>query len=73
MRFVVVAAAGLVLQAASAEGVHFPSAQWEQRDPSSLGLDGAMLDRLAEALGGRGCVIKDGYVVKTWGVAIGDW
>jgi len=76
MRFVAFAAATLlVVRAAAAEGVHFPGVQWEQRDPSSLGLDGAVLDRLAEALGGRGCVIKDGYVVKTWGSQseIGDW
>lgn len=26
-----------------------------------------LLDRLAQQLGGRGCVVKDGYVVKSWG------
>ena len=54
---------------------HFPGAAWESRDPASLGLDGAWLGRLAGALGGRGCVIKNGYVVKAWGSQpeIGDW
>ncbi len=30
-------------------------------------MDAARLDALAQALGGRGCVVKDGFVVKTWG------
>lgn len=47
--------------------VVFPGEQWEHREPEELGLDGEELDRLAEALGGRGCVVKDGYVVKAWG------
>lgn len=68
-------AAALALSAFAAERLHFPGKQWERRDPESLGLDGPVLDRLAAALGGRGCVIKDGYVVKTWGAQpeIGDW
>jgi len=45
----------------------FPGDSWEQRDPGSLGLDAAKLEELAEALGGRGCVIKDGYLLKAWG------
>ncbi len=78
------AARFLALTAALASGaaaadrvqpVRVPGAHWERRDPASLGLDAAELDRLADALGGRGCVVKDGYVVKTWGSQseIGDW
>ena len=54
---------------------HFPGAHWEERTPESCGLDGRALDRLAQALGGRGCVVKDGYVVKSWGSQseLGDW
>jgi CubicO group peptidase (beta-lactamase class C family) len=54
---------------------HFPGSYWETRDAASLGLEPIWLDRLAEALGGRGCVVKDGYVVKSWGEQskIGDW
>ena len=53
----------------------FPGEVWEERSPLECGVDGAKLDELAERLGGRGCVIKDGYVVKTWGdqAEIGDW
>jgi CubicO group peptidase (beta-lactamase class C family) len=45
----------------------FPAAHWQQREPSTLGLDGQKLDELAALLGGRGCVIKDGWVIKSWG------
>jgi CubicO group peptidase (beta-lactamase class C family) len=45
----------------------FPGLTWEQRSPESLGLDGRRLNDLALLLGGRGCVVKDGFVVKTWG------
>lgn len=53
----------------------FPGAEWEQRDPQELGVDAASLDKLAELLGGRGCVIEAGYVVKAWGdqAQRGDW
>jgi CubicO group peptidase (beta-lactamase class C family) len=57
------AVAILVCQAAA----RFPDRQWERRDPAAVGLEGIWLDRLADALGGKGCVIKDGYVVKAWG------
>lgn len=34
-----------------------------------------MLDQLATQLGGRGCVVRNGYVVKQWGdqTQTGDW
>ncbi len=53
----------------------FPGVEWEQREPGALGLDGAELDEVAARLGGRGCVIKDGYIVKSWGdlAQSGDW
>lgn len=47
--------------------VVFPGAAWEVRRPADVGLEAALLDQLAERLGGRGCVVKDGYMVKTWG------
>jgi CubicO group peptidase (beta-lactamase class C family) len=51
----------------SAAGGVFPGAEWESKAPSELGLDEARLEAVAKALGSRGCIIKDGYVVKTWG------
>src|SRR5580765_3005653 len=60
---------------ASAANLVFPASAWAAKTPAELGLDGGLLDQLAEQLGGRGCVLKDGYVVKTWGdqATRGDW
>lgn len=53
----------------------FPGTDWLQRFPEEAGMDAGLLDQLAAHLGGRGCVIKDGYVVKQWGdqTEVGDW
>ncbi len=53
----------------------FPGDSWEERDPEELGLDPEGLDRLAGSFRGRGVVVKDGYVVKSWGALPrrGDW
>ena len=69
-----IACVALLTQAATAETI-YPGAQWSTRTPEECGMDGAKLDALAEALGGRGCIIKDGYVVKSWGdqAEVGDW
>jgi len=56
-----------LLITALASGADFPGAQWERRNPARMGLNAAKLDELAANLGGRGCVVKDGYVVKSWG------
>jgi CubicO group peptidase (beta-lactamase class C family) len=55
--------------------VVFPGATWEIKEPHELGLDAARLDAVAALLGGRGCAIKNGYVVKAWGSQDqkGDW
>jgi CubicO group peptidase (beta-lactamase class C family) len=45
----------------------FPGEKWEMRDPAEMGLDPNTLDRIAEMLGSSGCIVKDGYLVKTWG------
>ena len=69
--------AGLAVHSTEAMATEtvYPTAQWAERPPAECGVDGAKLNALAEALGGRGCVIKDGYVVKTWGdeAHVGDW
>src|ERR1041385_4284062 len=53
-------------KAAEAERV-FPSARWELRDPESLGLSKAKLNALRELVGGRGCVVRYGYMTYSWG------
>jgi CubicO group peptidase (beta-lactamase class C family) len=47
--------------------VEFPGRSWREEKPADRGLDAAKLDELAALLGGRGCVIRDGVVVRTWG------
>ncbi|MBW2699235.1 MAG: serine hydrolase, partial [Deltaproteobacteria bacterium] len=53
----------------------FPGATWEEKSPSEVGLDPAVIDQIAASLGGDGVIIKDGYLVKTWGgyANRGDW
>lgn len=58
-----VAASGL----AGEETLVFPRTHWQERPASELGLNAGKLDELAALLGGRGCVIKDGWLVKQWG------
>ena len=57
------------------KAVIFPGESWEVRTPEQVQLDGQVLDQLAIQLGGRGCVIRNGYVVKSWGDQSerGDW
>ena len=63
------------LSPASAAETVFPGEQWEERSPAQCGVNAPKLDALAEHLGGRGCFIKDGYVVRSWGdqAEMGDW
>lgn len=45
----------------------FPGATWERRSPEGVGLDAGKLDSLRDFVGGRGCVVRHGYMVYTWG------
>lgn len=53
----------------------FPSDEWQTRSAAEAGLDRAQLDEIERLLGGRGCVIRDGWVVKSWGEQdrVEDW
>jgi CubicO group peptidase (beta-lactamase class C family) len=57
------------------QAANFPGATWEFRSPAAVGLDSAKLDQFAQNVGGGGAIVKDGYMVKTWGNQIGkaDW
>ncbi len=52
---------------AQPSNITFPGKSWEQREAAALAMNAAALDQLAAQLGGRGCVIKNGYLVKSWG------
>jgi CubicO group peptidase (beta-lactamase class C family) len=45
----------------------FPGEHWDVRQPESLGLSKAKLDAMREIIGGRGCVVRYGYLAYTWG------
>ena len=45
----------------------FPGKSWEERAPVQVGLDAVKLEQFATNVLGDGCVIKDGYLVKSWG------
>jgi CubicO group peptidase (beta-lactamase class C family) len=45
----------------------YPDAAWETRRPEEVGLDGAKLDALRDLVGGRGCVVRHGYLAYSWG------
>ncbi len=49
------------------EGGVFPGATWETRAPEQAGLSPQKLDALKELVGGRGCVVRHGYMVYSWG------
>jgi CubicO group peptidase (beta-lactamase class C family) len=45
----------------------YPAADWEKCSPDKVGLSAGKLQALAELAGGRGCVVRHGYLVYTWG------
>lgn len=44
-----------------------PGKTWETRTPVDVGLDAAKLDAIRDFMGGRGCVVRHGYLVYSWG------
>jgi hypothetical protein len=49
------------------EDVVYPGEQWEKKSPDELGLDAELLKQFSQKTGGRGCIIKDGFMVHQWG------
>ena len=47
--------------------VVFPGAAWAFKSPAEVGLDKAMLNQFVLLAGTRGVIVKDGYMIKTWG------
>ena len=48
------------------EGV-YPGETWQTRTPAEVELDGEKLAELAKLVEGRGCVVRHGYLVYSWG------
>lgn len=45
----------------------YPGAHWATKAPAEVGLEPGALAAFREAVGGRGCVVRQGYLVFTWG------
>jgi CubicO group peptidase (beta-lactamase class C family) len=45
----------------------YPGKTWQTCTPAHVRLDPLKLDELAKHVGGRGCVIRNGYLVYQWG------
>jgi CubicO group peptidase (beta-lactamase class C family) len=45
----------------------YPGTHWQKCRPEDAGLSAAKLAALAKWCGGRGCVVRHGYLVHTWG------
>lgn len=45
----------------------YPLDAWESCAPDQVGIDPTTLDELAALVTGRGCVVRHGYMVYTWG------
>jgi len=45
----------------------YPGKTWATRAPTELGMDAAKLDAFRDLVGGRGCVVRYGYMSYTWG------
>jgi len=47
--------------------VVFPGKTWETRRPAEVGLAVDQLKEFSQYVGGRGCVVRHGYLVYSWG------
>ena len=56
-----------VLTCATATESAYPGRTWVIKTPVEAGLDAEKLRAFSEYVGGRGCVIRHGYMVYTWG------
>ncbi len=45
----------------------FPGKEWIRKSPKDIGLNEAKLEEFKSIVGGRGCVVRDGYLVYSWG------
>ncbi len=45
----------------------FPDKTWSVKTPSELGVDAAGLEKFSRTVKGTGTVIKDGYMIYSWG------
>lgn len=56
----------LVLPAMAIEKV-YPGKTWQWKKPHQVGMDASKLEAFSNYVGGRGCVVRFGYMVYGWG------
>jgi len=54
-------------QAVIGGGSVYPGKNWAPRTPAEVGLEAVKLDAFRDYVGGRGCVVRSGYLVYAWG------
>ncbi len=47
----------------------YPGKSWQRKSPQDAGFDPERLAKMAEYIGGIGCVVQDGYLLFDWGGA----
>jgi gluconokinase len=57
----------LILLLAALLSQAVPGKAWEEKTPADVGLAREPLDALRDLAGGRGCVIRGGFLVYSWG------
>lgn len=67
MRLSVILLAGFASVAIRSGAAVFPGRSWESRTPQEAGLSSETLHQFSAVVGGRGCVVRGGYMVFTWG------
>jgi CubicO group peptidase (beta-lactamase class C family) len=61
--------AEIALVTAGAAELVYPGKGWETKRPQEIGLDEQKLKAFSDYAGGFGCVVRNGYMVYTWGDA----
>ncbi len=52
---------------AAPEQTVYPGTSWATKTPTEVGMDSERLDAFRDFVGGRGCVVRHGYMVYSWG------
>ncbi|MDE3066964.1 MAG: serine hydrolase [Verrucomicrobiota bacterium] len=48
-------------------GEVFPGEHWQRRSPEAVGMARDRLEQLSQLVGGRGCVVRHGWLIYSWG------
>lgn len=67
VRCALVCALACAVPPPSASAGVFPGATWQTRSPADAGLDADRLAEFSAFVGGRGCIVRGGHMVHTWG------